>query len=178
MNYNKFRILVGKIMILVFLFLMLLIKNQFNYQAIWLMILGFSLRIWAAGYIHKNQEVTTAGPYKLVRNPLYLGSFIAGLGFVMFLNYLPFIIGYLVVFLAVYYQKMRLEEKYLLDMFGEQFSLYQKTTPLFIPNPAKLFVRDNTSFSWRGVLLNREHLNALGGVLIVIFFILFRRIVH
>ena len=33
-------------------------------------------RIWAAGTIHKTEELTTGGPYAHVRHPLYVGSFV------------------------------------------------------------------------------------------------------
>src|SRR5258705_13759457 len=44
-------------------------------------LLGLSIRAWAAGHIRKNQELATSGPYAYTRNPLYLGSFLLGLGF-------------------------------------------------------------------------------------------------
>jgi protein-S-isoprenylcysteine O-methyltransferase Ste14 len=41
---------------------------------------GCALRFWAAGYLFKGKRVAVGGPYAYVRNPLYLGSFILGLG--------------------------------------------------------------------------------------------------
>jgi protein-S-isoprenylcysteine O-methyltransferase Ste14 len=38
--------------------------------------LGSALRWWAAGTLHKDQEVTTGGPYAVARHPLYVGSFL------------------------------------------------------------------------------------------------------
>lgn len=46
-------------------------------------IIGEALRIWAAGHIEKSREVTRSGPYQFVRHPLYLGSSIMALGFVI-----------------------------------------------------------------------------------------------
>ena len=37
---------------------------------------GEIVRVWAAGHIRKGQEVTTSGPYRFTRHPLYLGSFV------------------------------------------------------------------------------------------------------
>src|SRR5262245_20526587 len=34
---------------------------------------GVALRSWAAGILRKNAELTTTGPYGLIRNPLYVG---------------------------------------------------------------------------------------------------------
>src|SRR6476660_9023002 len=42
---------------------------------------GIVIRAWATGHIRKNDELTVSGPYALTRNPLYLGSFIIGMGF-------------------------------------------------------------------------------------------------
>ena len=44
-------------------------------------LLGLALRAWAAGHIRKNAALATSGPYSYTRNPLYLGSFLLGLGF-------------------------------------------------------------------------------------------------
>jgi rfaE bifunctional protein nucleotidyltransferase chain/domain len=42
---------------------------------------GEALRIWAAGHLRKAREVTTSGPYRFMRHPLYIGSTVMGLGF-------------------------------------------------------------------------------------------------
>src|SRR5437588_11900332 len=42
---------------------------------------GLALRAWASGHIRKNARLAVSGPYAYTRNPLYLGSFILGLGF-------------------------------------------------------------------------------------------------
>jgi protein-S-isoprenylcysteine O-methyltransferase Ste14 len=42
---------------------------------------GQALRIWGAGHLHKAREVTSSGPYRFMRHPLYIGSSIMGVGF-------------------------------------------------------------------------------------------------
>src|SRR5262245_3386636 len=37
---------------------------------------GLAIRTWAAGILRKTRELTTTGPYALIRNPLYVGSFL------------------------------------------------------------------------------------------------------
>ena len=115
-----------------------------------------------------------AGPYKLLRHPLYLGNFIAGLGFALFVNVWQLVVLYIPIFLGVYYKKMQLEERYLLNEFGVKYNIYQGTTPLFIPNLTKLFKEDKVKFSWQNVILNREHLNLLGIVIIITFFFMYQ----
>ena len=41
---------------------------------------GLFIRGWSAGTIHKDEELTTTGPYAFTRNPLYLGTLVLGLG--------------------------------------------------------------------------------------------------
>ena len=43
-----------------------------------LSVLGLFIRAWAAGFIRKDQQLATSGPYGYTRNPLYLGSFLLG----------------------------------------------------------------------------------------------------
>src|SRR5215472_9921017 len=43
--------------------------------------LGLGLRAYAAGCLDKNRELSTGGPYRYTRNPLYLGSALVALGF-------------------------------------------------------------------------------------------------
>src|SRR5207253_870079 len=42
---------------------------------------GLALRTWASGHLRKNDALAVSGPYAYTRNPLYLGSFLIGLGF-------------------------------------------------------------------------------------------------
>ena len=42
---------------------------------------GLWLRGYAAGYVRKNAELTTSGPYAYTRNPLYVGSMMIAFGF-------------------------------------------------------------------------------------------------
>jgi protein-S-isoprenylcysteine O-methyltransferase Ste14 len=43
--------------------------------------IGEGVRIWAAGHLEKDREVTSSGPYRFTAHPLYLGSTIIGVGF-------------------------------------------------------------------------------------------------
>jgi protein-S-isoprenylcysteine O-methyltransferase Ste14 len=45
--------------------------------------LGLAIRAYASGYLRKDRELATAGPYARTRNPLYLGSAILAAGFVV-----------------------------------------------------------------------------------------------
>ena len=120
-------------------------------------ILGESVRVWAAGYLIKGQEVTTSGPYALVRHPLYVGSALLGLGFVVAAASLfvaVAVLGYLTVMITV---AVRLEEATLSADFGETHARYVAGTS---PVTAR-------RFSVRRVRENREHQSLLGLVVSV-----------
>ena len=85
---------------------------------------GEAVRVWAAGHIRKSQEVTTSGPYRLTRHPLYLGSCIMGVGFVVAASSLvvaAIVGGYLVVMLGV---AITIEEAALRQAFGGKYDRY------------------------------------------------------
>ena len=48
-----------------------------------IVVIGEALRIWAAGHLEKKREVTNSGPYRWLSHPLYVGSSILGIGFVV-----------------------------------------------------------------------------------------------
>ena len=45
-------------------------------------LLGMLLRAWSSGHLKKEVELTTSGPYRYTRNPLYLGNLLMGMGVV------------------------------------------------------------------------------------------------
>jgi protein-S-isoprenylcysteine O-methyltransferase Ste14 len=102
---------------------------------------GLGLRSWAAGILRKNAKLTTTGPYALIRNPLYVGSFLMMFGFCALLNNpwdLWFILGPI---LLLYVVKVRQEERLLARLFPDAWSGYARSTPRFCPWPARVDVR-------------------------------------
>jgi len=104
---------------------------------IWSLLLvapGLALRAYAAGYVKKNAELTTTGPYAATRNPLYLGSFVAALGFVAASRNVLLVFGFLLLFAAVYLPVIRSEERFLAAHFPE-FEGYRRAVPRLFPRP-------------------------------------------
>lgn len=86
--------------------------------------LGELLRLWAAGHLEKATEVTTSGPYRWTRHPLYLGSSLLGVGFALTSRHsvvAALVVGYLVVSLSV---AARLEEATLRAKFPGAYDRY------------------------------------------------------
>lgn len=96
-------------------------------------ILGLALRAWASGHIRKNDALATSGPYGYTRNPLYLGSFLLGLGFTIGAGWWPLGIVFAALFLGIYFPVMRVESATLAEIFGTAYQRYASEVPLFIP---------------------------------------------
>ena len=94
---------------------------------------GLALRGWAAGHIRKNAELATSGPYAFTRNPLYLGSFLLGLGFTIASGRLILGLLFAALFLGIYLPVMRVETSTMAELFGKDFEAYRRSVPLFFP---------------------------------------------
>src|SRR2546427_11439767 len=94
---------------------------------------GLALRAWAVGYLRKNEALATDGPYAYTRNPLYLGSFLIGLGFTLAAGRLILGAVFAALFLGIYVPVMRVEATTLAELFGEDYQRYAKSVPLFLP---------------------------------------------
>lgn len=106
-------------------------------------ILGFVMlgaaalwRIWSELFIAgtKNGELASGGPYSIVRNPLYVGTFVGavGLGFAVHQPLLGIALG--AVFAISYPAVIAQEEANLTRIFGERFRDYCARVPRWIPN--------------------------------------------
>lgn len=96
-------------------------------------LLGLGLRAWATGHIHKNSALATSGPYAHTRNPLYLGSFVLGLGFTIASGRWWLGLLFAALFLGIYLPVMRVEARTLTELFGEDYNVYACAVPLFFP---------------------------------------------
>lgn len=96
-------------------------------------VLGLALRAWAAGHIRKNAALATSGPYAYTRNPLYLGSFILGLGFSIASGHPLLWALFGALFLGIYWPVMRVEAATLVELFSPEYEIYARAVPLFLP---------------------------------------------
>ena len=94
---------------------------------------GLFVRARAAGFIHKDRELTTTGPYAHTRNPLYLGSFLLGLGVTAAGGRVLFVAVFVLFFALVYSRTIRGEAQLLEQLFGAQYRDYAENVPLFLP---------------------------------------------
>lgn len=167
---QRLRVPVGTFLGVVFLLLM-----HPSVRSLWIGVsvaaLGSVVRLWAAGHLEKGKYLARAGPYAHTRNPLYLGSFLMGLGIVLAGQAYWLLLPFGLFFAAFYYPVMRREEQELLEGYGDRFSDYARRVPLFFPGIDT--AGDHSSrFEWSRVLTNREHRTVMGLALIVAFLFL------
>lgn len=132
---------------------------------------GCALRAWAAGHLDKGRQITVGGPYAYIRNPLYVGSFVIGLGFctVLWRNPLPVTSGilwvvFLLAFVLVYVRKVQAEEHELDLVFPDAYRTYIKTVPPFLPWKGRVASPTAPPFSWHRYWQNREYQCLLGSL--------------
>ena len=134
---------------------------------------GLALRLWASGHIEKGTRLAARGPYRWTRNPLYLGSFLMGLGFTLAASNIWLLGLFLFLFLLIYIPVMRREEEELGQAFGSHYEAYRQRVSMFVPylkSPAP--VEDSVAqdgpcnFQWHRVILNREYNTVIGFLII------------
>jgi protein-S-isoprenylcysteine O-methyltransferase Ste14 len=130
---------------------------------------GLWLRGYAAGYVKKNRELTTTGPYAHTRNPLYLGSMLMAAGFAVALLSWPVALVLAVGFAVIYVPVIASEERFLRATFPS-FDDYCRQVPRLIPRltPAKLPGSEAAPgvFSLALYLRHREYNAAIGAALL------------
>jgi protein-S-isoprenylcysteine O-methyltransferase Ste14 len=116
---------------------------------------GELIRLWAAGHIDKGREITRSGPYRFIRHPLYAGSAIMGIGFMIAARSISsaIVVGvYLVVALVL---AARAEEAALDARFAGEYSAYREGRA----------ARSDRPFSLARVKANREYRAVIGLIL-------------
>lgn len=133
-------------------------------------ILRASSRGYKAEYSQNGRSLIQDGPYALVRNPMYLGILLIGLGIVLILFNWWVVAIFLCVFIVRYLLLIFKEEKKLVVMFPEGYQDYCKRVPRILPSIATLLQKDISEYlplklPW----LKKE----IGSILVVLLMTLF-----
>ena len=97
---------------------------------------GELLRVWAVGYAGAStrartlgaaRDLVTTGPYRYVRNPLYLGNFLLSLGVCIVVNVYWLVAVLVVGYFCQYLPIIVLEEAYLLESCGSVYQTVPRT---------------------------------------------------
>ena len=110
------------------------------FPGILLVVFGQGLRFWAAGTIegYRSENVNanvlvTWGPYGIVRNPLYLGNGLIGLGWSLMVGSVAVVVFLVAFFLLYGLLIIPYEEGFLEDQFGKKYIDYRTSTPRLLP---------------------------------------------
>jgi protein-S-isoprenylcysteine O-methyltransferase Ste14 len=127
---------------------------------------GLWVRAWAAGTLRKDEALITAGPYAFTRNPLFLGSFLIGVGSAVAGGHWVWPAIFLLFFVGTYRPTMVRETKALGTLFPAEYGRYKAEVPAFLPRVTPY--RDGAGlagdFSWHQYRRNREWEASLGAL--------------
>jgi protein-S-isoprenylcysteine O-methyltransferase Ste14 len=117
--------------------------NDLQYLGLVLVALGVAFREWAVMSLGRfftvtvtittDQRLVRHGPYRWLRHPSYSGSILSLVGFSLSLG--TWVGGLLVLFLSLggYLYRVRIEERTLLEVFGDEYRDYMQHTWRFFP---------------------------------------------
>jgi protein-S-isoprenylcysteine O-methyltransferase Ste14 len=131
--------------------------------------IGLGIRAAASGHIRKNAQLAMTGPYAHTRNPLYLGSMVMAIGFILAARGIWIGVGALAMFLFIYVPVIQAEEAYLRSAFPEYLE-YSAHVPRFWPRltPYRVGANDGSpAFSRELYMRHREYNAILGSALIL-----------
>jgi protein-S-isoprenylcysteine O-methyltransferase Ste14 len=103
--------------------------------------LGFSIvarahigRNWSGTVtIKESHELVTSGPYRLVRHPIYTGILLAFAGSAIARGEWRGVIA-LAIGWAALWRKLRVEERWMIEQFGEAYAAYRRRVPALVPS--------------------------------------------
>lgn len=128
-------------------------------SGILLLLSGLFLRGWGSGYAGRHTRsatiaaprLVTAGPFAHVRNPIYVGTILLGVGMCAVIGD-P--LGYLLTGLAfavLYFGIIPAEEDFLARQFGPAYVRYRHAVPRLIPRLRPWAGRGEEGFQWAAV---------------------------
>lgn len=103
---------------------------------------GLLFSVWARRHLGRNwsrsvtlkegHELITSGPYALVRHPIYTGLLLGFLGTAVAMGEWRGLLATALVFAALW-RKLRLEEKWMREQFGESYEAYSRRVAALVP---------------------------------------------
>jgi len=181
MRYHEFsRQSIGIILVSVFCFETSsnsIIPYASNF-AISLILLGIATRMYASGFVLKNKELSTTGPYAFVRHPLYTGNIMILIGLCLINGFFwSFVTAF--IFLWFYYPTaIEYEDRKLKSLFPDTWEEWASMTPALMPKMdlnGKIFSRlDLRSWSLKKSLVANYEPVIVVYVLVWVFIVLQR----
>lgn len=107
-----------------------------------LCVLGAAVAIWsrhtlgrnwsAAPQLKRDHELVRAGPYRHVRHPIYTGLLLLFVGDALIMGDWRGFLAAAIVFSSLW-RKLRVEERWLLERFGDAYAAYMRETKALVP---------------------------------------------
>jgi uncharacterized membrane protein len=110
-----------------------------HYFALSLIILGLATRMFASGFVLKNKELSTTGPYAFMRHPLYTGNIIILIGLCGVNGSLWSLITAVIFFWFYYPPAIEYEDRKLKSLFPETWENWANKTPALVPKLKGIF---------------------------------------
>jgi protein-S-isoprenylcysteine O-methyltransferase Ste14 len=125
------------------------LDGRFVPAALWIVWLGFFLTLaglalacWARVILGRNwsgvvqikqdHELIVRGPYSFVRHPIYTGLLLAFLGSSLAIGEWRALLGTAIIGIS-FWRKLRLEERWLCELFGDQYRDYMTRVKALVP---------------------------------------------
>jgi protein-S-isoprenylcysteine O-methyltransferase Ste14 len=121
-----------------------------------LVVVGLVIRAWGSGSAGGHTRSTrieaprlaSGGPFAYVRNPIYLGTILLGLGMAGFIGDPTALVLAVLAFTGLYFLIVPAEEKYLSREFGPDYRRYCEAVPRMIPRLRPWAQRSERPFHW------------------------------
>lgn len=110
-----------------------------HYFALSLIILGLITRMYASGFVLKNKELSTTGPYAFMRHPLYTGNIIILFGLCGVNGSLWSLMTAIIFFWFYYPPAIEYEDRKLKSLFPETWENWANKTPALVPKLKGIF---------------------------------------
>ncbi|RMG49371.1 MAG: DUF3108 domain-containing protein [Acidobacteria bacterium] len=130
-------------------------------------LLGLGMRAWAAGYIRKDEQLTTWGPYAYLRHPLYVGSFLLGLGVTVASGDVILVVSFVILFILLFSSAMVREASHLRELFPEEYPRYERAVPAFFPRLTPYRAGKGRPYSFQLYRSHREYRVGFGLAVII-----------
>ena len=104
-----------------------------SYIAISLIFLGLATRMFASGFVLKNKELSTTGPYAFMRHPLYTGKLMILIGLCLINGFLWSFISAFIFFWFYYPTAIEYEDRKLKSLFPDTWEEWASITPALMP---------------------------------------------
>ena len=94
---------------------------------------GLLIRLYASGFVYKNKELSTSGPYAYVRHPLYTGNILILIGISLASGCISAFVISIIFFWFYYPAAIEYEDRKLKSLFPDSWDSWSQQTPALVP---------------------------------------------